>query len=464
MKKRTESVKSIYTLCANGFMLAISTAIFIWRWYAYIRFDMDRAFQGKGNILMFALYVVLVVVSLRMCKGFSLGKERLTRLVAAQILAFLLLAALLFSVLSLIVGHIGKLTEIGLEVLIVTVLSILEYLIFDIIFVNIYIRVFPPYRMVQVYGEYDNDLVSKMESRLDKYNIVSEISANAPWEEMEKLFYSHDAILLNDVPLELERQIIKFGYAHSKRVYFTPKISDILVKGSEEINFFDSPLFLNKNRGISAGQRIVKRAFDIIASFIALIILSPIFLIISILIKAEDGGPVFYRQERVTFRHRHFMILKFRSMIVDAEKDGLSIPAGEKDPRITKIGSFIRATRIDELPQLINIIKGDMSVVGPRPERVEHMEKYTQILPEFDYRLKVKGGLTGYAQVYGKYNTTAYDKLKMDLLYITNYSFALDIQIMFETLKILFRKESTEGFTDKQAKAIREMEMHAHDD
>ena len=140
------------------------------------------------------------------------------------------------------------------------------------------------------------------------------------------------------------------------------------------------------------------------------------------------------------------MILKFRSMIVDAEKDGRPHPAGERDDRITRVGRVIRATRIDELPQLINIIKGDMSIVGPRPERWEHVEKYMQEIPEFKYRYKVKGGLTGYAQVYGKYNTSALDKLKMDLMYITNYRLLLDVQIVFETVKILFLKESTEGF------------------
>ena len=136
-------------------------------------------------------------------------------------------------------------------------------------------------------------------------------------------------------------------------------------------------------------------------------------------------------------------------MIVNAEADGKPHPAGVKDERITKVGNIIRACRVDELPQLFNIIKGDMSIVGPRPERVEHVEKYTSMIPEFSYRTKMKGGLTGYAQVYGKYNTTALDKLKLDLIYITNYSVLMDIQIIFETIKILFLKDSTEGFREQ---------------
>ena len=164
---------------------------------------------------------------------------------------------------------------------------------------------------------------------------------------------------------------------------------------------------------------------------------------------------MFFRQERVTLNEKRFMILKFRSMIVDAEKDGKPHPAGEKDGRITKVGHVIRACRVDELPQLINIIKGDMSIVGPRPERWEHVEKYKQEIPEFSYRYKVKGGLTGYAQVFGKYNTSALDKLKLDLMYITNYRLLLDVQIIFETVKILFIKDSTEGFEESKIE-----EMH----
>lgn len=141
-------------------------------------------------------------------------------------------------------------------------------------------------------------------------------------------------------------------------------------------------------------------------------------------------------------------------MIENAEKDGRPHPAGEHDDRITRVGKIIRACRVDELPQLINIVRGEMSIVGPRPERVEHVEKYMEDIPEFAYRMKVKAGLTGMAQVYGKYNTTALDKLKYDMIYITNFSVLLDLQIIFETLKILLQKESTEGFSEEQAEKM----------
>jgi exopolysaccharide biosynthesis polyprenyl glycosylphosphotransferase len=206
--------------------------------------------------------------------------------------------------------------------------------------------------------------------------------------------------------------------------------------------------------GISKVEGAIKRFFDVLISGLALVILSPVFLIVSISIKLDDHGPVFFKQERVTLHNRRFIILKFRSMIVDAEKDGRPHPAGERDPRITKVGKIIRETRIDELPQLINILKGDMSIVGPRPERYEHVDMYTKAIPEFSFRSKVRGGLTGYAQVYGKYNTSALDKLKLDLMYITNFSLLLDLQIIIETLKIIFIKESTEGFNETKIKEI----------
>jgi len=217
---------------------------------------------------------------------------------------------------------------------------------------------------------------------------------------------------------------------------------------------FDTPLLLLRNNGLSFEQRVVKRLLDIVVSLLVIIVTSPIMIIIAIAIKAYDGGPVFFKQKRCTKDGKVFEIHKFRSMIVDAEKEGISIPASDKDPRITPVGNIIRATRLDELPQAFDILNGNMSLVGPRPERIEHVEKYTKEIPEFAYRLKVKGGLTGYAQIYGKYNTTAYDKLKLDLMYVQNYSILLDLKLILMTVKIIFMKESTEGFDEKQISEI----------
>ena len=218
-----------------------------------------------------------------------------------------------------------------------------------------------------------------------------------------------------------------------------------MIRGDKTIPLFDTPLLLVKGTGLTPAQRVGKRAMDIILCAIAMIPAAPVMLLVAAAIKLEDGGPVFFKQKRMTRNGREFDILKFRSMIVDAEKYAGAVLATEHDPRITKVGRFIRATRLDELPQILNILKGDMSIVGPRPERKVLADEICKEVPEFAYRLKVRGGLTGYAQIYGKYNTSAYDKLRLDLMYIENYSLLLDIKLIVLTLRIIFSKDSTEG-------------------
>lgn len=262
----------------------------------------------------------------------------------------------------------------------------------------------------------------------------------------------YEAVIICDIPGQRRNDILKFCFANSKRTYITPKISDIIIRGAEDMNMFDTPLLLCRNSGLNAEQAAIKRFMDIILSLIALVVLSPFMLITAAAIKLYDHGPVFYTQDRLTVGGRIFKVYKFRSMIVDAEKNSGARLASQNDNRITPVGRIIRKIRFDELPQLINILKGDMSIVGPRPERPELAAISEESMPEFSYRLKVKAGLTGYAQVMGKYNTTPYDKLKLDLAYIENYSLMLDIKLILMTVKILFVPESTEGV--KEVKTV----------
>lgn len=250
-------------------------------------------------------------------------------------------------------------------------------------------------------------------------------------------------------------QTVKYCYSRSVRIYMMPKIPDVIIKGSEQLHLFDTPIFLTREFTLTVEQRIIKRIIDIVCAAILLVIASPFMLITAIVIKLYDGGPVLYKQIRCTRDAKEFKILKFRSMRVDAEKDGVARLAAKNDSRITPVGKFIRAVRIDELPQLINILKGEMSFIGPRPERPEIIAQYMEEMPEFAFRMKVKAGLAGYAQVYGKYNTTPYDKLKLDLTYIEDYSVWMDIKLMLLTLKILFKAESTEGVDSKQITAMK---------
>ena len=328
------------------------------------------------------------------------------------------------------------------QVIIVIVWNVLSYKLLSYLF--------PPRKLLLLYDSYSpTNFENKVRVRSDKY----EIAKILPWQSFQDLLeskelYSYEGVVLFDIHASARNRILKDCYYHSVRVYSTIKISDILMRNAEELNLFDTQLALIREYELTFEQRFMKRMMDIIISLLALIILSPLMLIVALCIKIYDGGTVFFTQERYTKDFKKFKIHKFRSMIMDAEKPGQVIPAVEHDPRITPIGKFIRATRIDELPQFIDILVGNMSLVGPRPERIEHVNKYCKEVPEFGMRLKVKGGLTGYAQVYGKYNTSAYDKLKLDLSYISNYSLMLDLKIILLTLRTIFSKESTEGFSE----------------
>ena len=422
-------------------------------WYTELN-KIVGGFENKGNILVVTMYFVVIYVALYLWNAFVIGRNKIVNVVASQALGVLFGNVVIYMELILISGMIYNMYEVFEIMIAMTLIQCGCAIFFSYVFNLCYVGLFPPHYILQINGDRTNNLTEKIKTREDRYQICEEISIHEPWEKIEEKMAKYRAVLLNDLHSADQIRIIKYCYAHSIRLYFVPKLSDIITKGSETINCFDTPIFVNRNIGLTVEQRVVKRVLDILISLTALILASPIMIITAICIKAYDGGPVFYTQERTTFRGKKFWIIKFRSMIENAEVDGKSRPATDDDDRITPVGKFIRKTRIDELPQFINILKGDMSVVGPRPERVEHMEKYAEVVPEFDYRLKVKGGLTGYAQVYGKYNTTALDKLKLDLIYIVNYSLLLDIQIFFETVKVVFRKESTEGFSEEQKKNI----------
>lgn len=451
--------KYIYRYFCTLVLAAIATAIFLYNWLGFLnrlgQADMlspgSHSLHGLGNIGMsVGIYFILYLTIGNWLHAFKIGVERIANILAAQVLTLFTAAFFEIFISCAVSGQFRFVFEfLKIYFLMMTIQAVICCIV-CLPMIDIYRKLFPPLQIIEIYGDYSNDLVRKINGINYKYSVIDRISCHEDESVIKERIKGYDAVLLNDLPAHEENRGLKICFEAGKRVYFVPKISDILIKNAEELNLIDAPLFFNRNNGIGPVQRFVKRAFDIILSLFSLIVLSPILLIVSAAIHLEDGGPVFFRQERVTIGGKRFMILKFRSMIVDAEKDGRPHPAGEKDDRITKVGRIIRACRVDELPQLINILKGDMSIVGPRPERWEHVEKYSEDIPEFNFRHMVKGGLTGYAQVYGKYNTTALDKLKLDLLYITNFSILLDLQIIFETVKILVQKESTEGFSQEK--------------
>jgi len=459
-KNRLDGMKrTIRTAEAVLEVLLLSVSYYVvWR-LGYER-GVFPAYFGNGKYILAGVYAMLVIMLFNNFDGFKFGYLKLIETFASQIIALFIVNFITYLQLSLIANVMIN----PLPMLMLMLLDAIISLICTYFFSLLYHKLYPPKNMVMIFGN-DNaiDLKFKMDTRSDKYRITKLISAEEGFERICQQIVNYDAVIINDVPSGIRNDLLKFCYHNSIRTYVAPKMTDIIIKGATDISLFDTPLLLVRRRGLTFTQRFIKRFMDIALSLIVLILTSPVLLIVSLAIKIEDGGPVFYKQARITRGGKIFNILKFRSMIPNAEKDGKSQPAVDNDPRITKIGKIIRATRIDELPQMLNILKGDMSIVGPRPERIEHVQKYSQAIPEFDFRLSVKGGLTGYAQVYGKYNTTPYDKIRLDLMYIENYSLMLDIKLILMTIRIMLKKESTEGFNElleaerKKAKLLDEL-------
>lgn len=292
-------------------------------------------------------------------------------------------------------------------------------------------------------------LKQKFEEQPEQFAIMKMCKVDSLETIKDEFTDEIDSAIIAYMPSNYRNEILKICFQKDIEVIITPRVSDVLLRGAIELNVLDGPLFVLETTDTNTFQNAVKRIFDIAFSGFALILTSPIFLFTALAIKLEDRGPVFYRQKRCTISGREFEIIKFRSMIVNAEKNDKAVLASKNDSRITKVGNFIRATRIDELPQLINIIKGDMSVVGPRPERKELIEQYSDIVEAFPYRMKVKAGLTGYAQLMGKYNSNPYNKLLFDLMYVQKFSLILDLRLILLTMKIVFMKESTEGVDEE---------------
>lgn len=440
-EKYKNIIKSMFSIT----IWAIHVAVWICIWMHYYADTILRPFGYKGNWLVFAVYGILLCIFTVFYGGYRIGYYRKEDVIFSGMFALFITNAITYLQTCLI----GRAIMFIIPFIIMTIIQAAFVIAWGYIANHIYIKLFPPHKMLLVYGGSSaaKVLTKKMISRSEKYNIQQVIDINDGLDVIYQAIHNYDALILCDLPPKMRNTLLKYCFQNSIRTYSTPKISDILVRGAKNINLFDTPLLLNRNIGPSSEQLFFKRIVDLFISGLMLILTSPIMLLTAISIKIYDGGPVLFRQLRCTKNNRTFILVKFRSMIVDAEKDG-ACPAVDNDPRITPVGKVIRSTRIDELPQLWNIFKGDMSVVGPRPERVEHVEKYTKLIPEFVFRSKMKAGLTGYAQVIGRYNTSAYDKLKMDLMYIVNYSLVEDIKLLLMTMKIILVKSSTEGFNE----------------
>lgn len=446
--------KNILLVVASVIFILIQTAAYaVMYHYTFAGLRRFRDFE-RGHIAILVIYAVILLILLLLFSALKVGYMRNIDVLYSQAISICIVNAVSYLILLLI----GKksfldMTYLG-PVLILTVTQLAICIIWTMCTRFFYARVYPAYQILLIYGDIDPEpLERKVHSRFDRYQVRERISLNVGMAEIQHRIHDYDTVLIADIPSHERNHIMKYCYWHEIRCYCLPKVSDIMIQAADRIDLFDTPLLLTRNVGLSLPQSIIKRCFDILSSLIAIIITSPIMLVIAVAIKLEDRGKVIYSQKRLTKDSREFDIYKFRSMKMDSEGDKARLLASDDD-RVTKVGRVIRRLHFDELPQLFNILKGDMSMVGPRPERADICAKYTETIPEFPFRLKMKAGLTGYAQVYGKYNTTPYDKLKLDLIYIENYNFWLDIKICVFTVKILFQKEKSEGVEAGQTTAL----------
>ena len=431
---------------ANVLLIA---AMWAWVWYAYYKDYAQVQYYRKGDWLMVIIFTVMYCICCRAYDGFFIATRVISEIIYSQFLAIMVADVVMFIVTWLLSLYFPNPIPILYGIAMQICISI-EWSVFAH---KWYYATHKPKKSAVIY-EHRIGLEKLVDEygMSKKYDVVATMPISEALEYIDELS-AYETVFLSGVNSHDRNIILKYCVEADIDVYVIPRIGDMIMASARAEHLFHLPMMQVRRYQPAAEYVIFKRFFDILISFCALIVLSPFMIITAIAVKS-DGGPALYKQKRLTRDGKEFYILKFRSMRVDAEKDGVArLSTGDKDDRITKVGHIIRAIRFDELPQIFNILKGDMSIVGPRPERPEIAAQYEQEMPEFRLRLQAKAGLTGYAQVYGKYNTTPYDKLLMDLMYIARPSIVEDLKICFFTVKILFEKESTEGVSEGQTTA-----------
>lgn len=419
------------------------TLPFIVCWITYYSGIISSAPTLKRSSVVIALFVALYFWFGRVYDAFIVSLKRISEMIFSQALSVLMADAFMIVVLWLMGSGIPRVGPIIVTIAVQLLLSVTWCRLAHQWYFAHYAGqrtgiVYDTRRgMEDLFGEYGLD---------KKFDIQFTCTVDECLQGNMEALNGLEIVFLCGVHSHERNIILKYCVEHDIIVYMIPRIGDVMMSGAKRMHMFHLPILRVDRYRPPVEFIVIKRFMDIAISLVGIVLTSPIMLFVALAIKGYDRGPVLYRQVRLTKDRREFEVLKFRSMRTDAEKDGVArLSTGENDDRITPIGRFIRACRLDELPQLFNILRGDMSLVGPRPERPEIAEQYEKEMPEFALRLQAKAGLTGYAQVYGKYNTQPYDKLQMDLMYISNPSILEDLRIIFATIQVLFMKESTEG-------------------
>ena len=448
MEKR---IRKQLALRGAKFLNVVMVSVFVclcWQFYYIERLSLES--KLPITLAIGLTYAIIFVLLCRVYGVFEVGSLRISQLIYSQSLSILLVDILFYIIMT--VASLDSLTPI--PVLCMLSSQLLWTVLWSFGINKLYYVISPPRNTAIIY-HHKSELrkLEEIKHFSSKFHVTKHIRETNDVSSIINDLDGIEVIFVTRLDLPTRDSLLKYCVGHGIQCYVLPRVGDVLLGGADNMHTFSVPFMRVQRSSPKVEYLFVKRAFDIFASLFAIILTSPVMLVTALAIKLHDRGPVFYRQVRLTRGGKHFNVLKFRNMRTDAEKDGVARLSTENDDRITPVGKIIRKFRIDELPQLFNILAGDMTIVGPRPERPEIAEQYEKDIPSFGLRLQVKAGLTGYAQVYGKYNTEPYDKLKMDLMYINNMSMWEDLHLMFATIKILFMKESTEGIAEGQVTA-----------
>ena len=385
--------------------------------------------------------------------GFDVGRKKSKPVISAMIAGTVITDAVTY--LQLEIMNVNEHNNATLKLwgpdLLLLLLCILIQTVIIILFVRfgnqLYFHFHPPRSCLIILGSpsQEEDIRAKISRYRLQWRVDDAVLYNVP-DLMQRIDRA-DVVFIGQVPEDVKFPLLKMCYDDRKDVMSKAQLQDIMLCNARPTVVDDAAFLAMEYNKTTIFQRAIKRVGDIVISLLAMVLFSPFILIISIMIRLEDGGPVIFRQSRLTADGRTFTIRKFRTMVPQSGTEEVQTSITVDDPRITRVGAFLRRFRLDEIPQFFNILIGDMSLVGPRPEMMANVARYKMELPAFIYREKMKAGLTGYAQIEGRYNTSAEDKLMLDMMYIESFSIWLDVKLLLRTFTVLARKDSTQGFT-----------------
>lgn len=435
------------------FLLALITYALIFGSFIYIfSFAYPELLkQTREAAVVSITYVLTFGLMLNAYGGFDVGEKQTRQIIYSLIIVTFIADLFAYVVIQITNPSIWNIWQFGFysirRLVFTYVIQVIGIIVLTYLGNKLYFKLNKPKKtlIIHAFDTKPNRIVNKIKNNTYKYELT-QVMDDTNVVSCKEAIDQNEVIVLYNIPKDERIQFNEYGYKTKKIVLYNAEIMDVVEFRSKHVMMDDLSLFTTNISEFTIEQRILKRLLDLIVAIVGLVISSPFWLIFTIAIKLEDKGPVFFKQKRMTKNNKVFEVYKFRTMKVNAEANK---SATKEDDRITKVGNILRKIRLDELPQILNILKGDMSVVGPRPEMLANVTKYTKEMPEFELRLRAKAGLTGYAQIYGKYNTSPKDKLIMDLMYIENYSIWLDIKLILQTVMVFLKiDDSTEGFDD----------------